>query len=156
MENIVTLSKLYQNCYFVIKYKNQNFIKQVESNLIRKINEQENIEILKNSKHINSYELVIMSDLIISKYSNILDETISLEKKIICYDDQKDLESTKYLFNSLKLNTYNKNDLEKKFEFFLKNKDYYSIDQNNLIETFFGKKKFDTEESIIELIKNMI
>ena len=156
MENIVTLSKLYQNCYFVIKYKNQNFIKQVESNLIRKINEQENIEILKNSKHINSYELVIMSDLIISKYSNILDETISLEKKIICYDDHKDLKSTKYLFNSLKLNTYNKNDLEKKFEFFLKNKDYYSIDQNNLIETFFGKKKFDTEESIIKLIKNMI
>ena len=156
MENIVTLSKLYQNCYFVIKYKNQNFIKQVESNLIRKINEQENIEILKNSKHINSYELVIMSDLIISKYSNILDETISLEKKIICYDEHKDLKSTKYLFNSLKLNTYNKNDLEKKFEFFLKNKDYYSIDQNNLIETFFGKKKFDTEESIIELIKNMI
>ena len=66
------------------------------------------------------------------------------------------MKSTKYLFNSLKLNTYNKNDLEKKFEFFLKNKDYYSIDQNNLIETFFGKKKFDTEESIIELIKNMI
>ena len=47
LENIVTLSKLYQNCYFVIKYKNQNFIKQVGSNLIRKINEQENIEILK-------------------------------------------------------------------------------------------------------------
>ena len=97
-----------------------------------------------------------MSDLIISKYSNILDETISLEKKIICYDENKDLKSTKYLFNSLKLNTYNKNDLEKKFEFFLKIKIYFNIDQNNLIETFFGKKKFDTEESIIKLIKNII
>ena len=81
LENIFTLSKLYQNCYFVIKYKNQNFIKQIDSDLIRKIYQQENIEILNNYKHINSYELVIMSDLIISTYSSILDETISLEKK---------------------------------------------------------------------------
>lgn len=154
LKDIIKLSEKYLDCYFIIKYKDYSFLRYI--NIKNFLKNKKNVELLNNYHQINTYELINMSDLIISKYSSILDEVISLKKKIICYDNEGDLKFTGYVFNFLNICTYNFSQLNNKFIHFLKKNRYYSTKQIKLINFYFGKKRLNVESKIIQLVSKII
>jgi hypothetical protein len=151
LKSINRLASNNKNCYFIIKYKNKSLFK-IEQNkeLITSCINQENIELFDDYKNISSYNLVKISDLIISTYTSILDEILPLNKKIICWD-QYQLKSTNYIFKDLNLDVSNFKDLKKKFNKFLQNKNYYNSKQKKIMKLYFPKKT-SVENSIGKFI----
>jgi hypothetical protein len=151
LKSINKLASENKDCYFIIKYKTKSLFK-IEQNkeLITSCINQKNIELFDDYKNISSYNLVKISDLIISTYTSILDEILPLNKKIICWD-QYQLKSTNYIFKDLNLDVSHFKDLKKKFNKFLQNKDYYNPKQKKIMKLYFPKKT-SVENSIGKFI----
>ena len=140
LKSINRLASENKDCYFIIKYKSKSLFKiGNEAEVIKNYIDQANIELFDDYKNISSYNLVKISDLIISVYTSILDEILPLNKKIICWD-QYQLKSTNYIFKNLNLHVSHFKDLKEKFNKFLKNKKYYNAKQKNIMKLYFPKK----------------
>ena len=78
------------NLYFVIKPKSTDSIKNQYFVEVRtEIDAISNIEIITDLKKYNPYSMAFLADIIIGRYTSILEEAFAAGKKVIFYDNTK-------------------------------------------------------------------
>jgi len=99
---LVKLAKEFPNLYFVLKPKMQEiFTSRAYREVERTIMRIPNLEMITDLRRYNSYVMSYLADIIIGRYTTILDESFSAGKKIIIYDSEKWIQSTDYALNEI-------------------------------------------------------
>lgn len=161
-KEIVALSRNFKNHYFVIKFKILNPLNDVD--VITFINEiilSSNNVILHANKDILSTNFVAHSDLVIGKYSTILDEALIKGKDILIHDDENAISKISFFQKNkiLIINNYDelllktKNILEKREPFYksyVEGKFYYI---NNYIT---DEGNVGSQKKIVDIVENYI
>ena len=147
IEDILNLSKKYKDFYFILRFKKTDFFDEEEFKyLINDVKKSNNIFCDNNYKKINSYTLAHNSQLIISKWTSIAEEMLSLNKKVIFYDNEKYITNYDYFLKNYKYLCTNYDDLINKFEYLISNN---NIDIKNYGEQYEYDKYY---EKIIDYI----
>lgn len=147
IEDVLKLSKKYKDFYFVLRFKQTNFFNEEEFKyLINDVKESKNISCDNNYKKVNSYTLAHNSQLIISKWTSIAEEMLSLNKKVILYDNEKYISNYDYFLKNYEYLCTNYDDLINKFDYLISNK---NIDIKNYGEQYEYDKYY---EKIIDYI----
>ena len=151
--SMLIMAKKFQNLYFVIRFKTTDTINSIPSKLLLEIKNKENIEINNNLKSLNSYELVSISDIVIGKYTSIVEETMSTGKKIIFYDNENYLSSFDFPLNKINVIERNIKGLENRINNIING----NYDPSNQIKNFVNKYFFNHPiNSGFNLIKDTI
>ena len=117
------------------------------------IKENNNIEIHKHLKSINSYDLLKFADVVIGKPSTILEEAMSAGKEVIIYDDDNYLSSINYIYGELGVIEKDYKGLEKRVKDIIEGK----YDPSNKIKNFVKKYYCNnTNNNGFDLIKEQI
>ena len=154
VEAMLHLAKNYKELYFIIRFKRLSELFEVlPLSLQKEIENTENIEIQKNLKKFNSYDLANIADLIIGKGTSIVEESLSARKKIILYDNESYITSKEYPLNQTNLISTNLKSLNTRVNDIIKGK----YDESETIEEFTqkyyrsksGKKGFDLIRDVI-------
>lgn len=158
--DIKKISKIYSDKLFVIKFKMYN--PNLHDHIIKIISSSNNIILITDDK-IESTQLIAYSDLIIGKYSTIMDESLVSGKNILIYDTENFVSTfgfykkNKFLlasnYESLLFKT--KSLLEKKNEFY----EFYKIEKKNYISDYLTNNSivgspFTLTDAIEEYIKD--
>jgi hypothetical protein len=158
LNNILILSKYFPNFYFVIRFKNINFLKNSYfKEITQNIKKTSNIKI---SQEYNvdkySYILARNSDYIISQYTSILEECLSFKKKVIVYNFSKNIKKNFFEHDYLKNYRFcckNLNEIKKSLSFFHRNE----IKTQNIVNDFCKKNYFySNKKNIIKSITDQI
>ena len=153
VRSMLIMAKKFQNLYFVIRFKATDAINSIPSKLLLEIKNKENIEINNNLRSLNSYELVSISDIVIGKYTSILEETMSTGKKIIFYDNENFLRSFDFPLNKINVIERNIKGLENRINNIING----NYDPSNQIKNFVNKYFFNhPDKSGFNLIKETI
>ena len=153
VRSMLIMAKKFQNLYFVIRFKTTDTINSIPSKLLLEIKNKENIEINNNLKSLNSYELVSISDIVIGKYTSIVEETMSTGKKIIFYDNENYLSSFDFPLNKINVIERNIKGLENRINNIING----NYDPSNQIKNFVNKYFFNhPNNSGFNLIKDTI
>ena len=154
LKALFTLSK---PCFIqqkIIRFKRLSELFEVlPLSLQKEIENTENIEIQKNLKKFNSYDLANIADLIIGKGTSIVEESLSARKKIILYDNESYITSKEYPLNQTNLISTNLKSLNTRVNDIINGK----YDESETIEEFTqkyyrsksGKKGFDLIRDVI-------
>jgi len=88
LDDIIKLSKLFKNTFFVLRYKEISWLACFRfKEIINKINNCENIIISDNYKEaFYAYKLCANTDLVIAKYTSLADECLTKEIPVLFYD----------------------------------------------------------------------
>ena len=147
------MGKKFQNLYFVIRFKTTDAINSIPSKLLLEIKNKENIEINNNLKSANSYKLVSISDIVIGKYTSIVEEAMSTGKKIIFYDNENYLSSFDFPLNKINVIERNIKGLENRINNIING----NYDPSNQIKNCVNKYFFNhPNNSGFNLIKETI
>ena len=155
LDTIYRLSKDFDDSYFVIKFKMNDFLNDIKSHsIINQINNSINIEIVKNLSEVNSYEIGALSNIIIGKQTSIMEEAFSVGKKIIFYDNEKYLQAYDYPLNKIDIVVSNYEQLKKRFNDIINHNKY--LDSTDL--KAFNKKYFNNTnaEDAFKLIRKKV
>ena len=155
LDTIYKLSKDFNDSYFIIKFKMNDFLKDIKSHsIIKQINNSINIEIVNNLSEFNSYEIGSLSNIIIGKQTSIMEEALSIGKKVIFYDNEKYLQAYDYPLNKIDIVVSNYDQLKKKF--------YEIINHDKYLDSIdlkaFNKKYFNNTnaEDSFKLIREKV
>ena len=147
---IYELSFLYPNIGIHVSYKYFDLLNQLEfKNIFKKIEKRDNIFINNGLNKINTYVLCQKSDLIIAKYTSIVDEMLSIGKKVLIYDSENYISSFNYYLSKKSININTKEELFK----FIAN--YKQLDFNQYRK--FYNVKYNYEEyynNLKNIVKN--
>lgn len=141
-QSIISLAKKFSDCCFILKAKDQITNEELR-HLYPEIfldMQRKNIEI---SNRINSYELAYYSDLIIGKQTNLMEEILASNRKVIFYDTEKHLSTLNYELKNIGIVLDNYKDLEEYFIKYLNKSEYYFTDKINLFIKNYLKKNYD-------------
>lgn len=98
-----------------ITYKNYAFLKTSNfQNIYFKLKAKDNIFFYEDNKSLNAYILCHYSDLIISKYSSIVDEMLSIGKKVLIYDSENYVSNFNYYLSNEPICINSKNSILEK------------------------------------------
>ncbi len=158
LETIKQLADHFPEAYFVVRFKETAFLSgPLYEKLVNEIATVNNIEITMNLKKYNSYAMAHLADLIIGKQTSIMEEALSVGKKVLFYDNEEWLKPTRYIVNSLNIVESNITGLKKRINDILYQGIYLSADQESLMKTYFAdaenKKGFAGIKDYIEGIK---
>jgi len=159
--------KFYDDIFFLAKsFKKYNFIikpkfTRVDDNILNafknkiKLLKIPNIQFVQDTLNCSTYKLVRMSDLLFGTYSSVFDECISINKKVLVYDNNFKFYNHP-LVNSC-LYCKNLNDAKKKISYIFNKKYNYSSDESFLRKYYFNfNKNKDSYSSITTIIsKNL-
>jgi len=154
VEAMLQLAKNYNKLYFIIRFKRLSELFEVlPLSLQKEVENTENIEIQKNLKKFNSYDLANIADLIIGKGTSIVEEALSAGKKIILYDNESYITSKEYPLNQTNLIASDLKSLNNRVNDIINGK----YDESKNIEEFTqkyyrsksGKKGFDLIKDVI-------
>ena len=153
VRSMLIMAKKFQNLYFVIRFKTTDAINSIPSKLLLEIKNKENIEINNNLRSLNSYELVSISDIVIGKYTSIVEETMSTGREIIIYDNENYISSFDYPLNKINVIERNIKGLENRINNIING----NYDPSNQIKNFVNKYFFNhPNNSGFNLIKDTI
>ena len=161
-EHISKLSKYFKNKNFIIKFKLLDPVTNIELiNSINKIISSSDNVILHSENDINSANFIAHSELIIGKYSTILDEALISGKDVLIHDDENYISSLSFLKKNkiLIVNNFDellyksKKIIERKvdfYKFYVEGKSYYIKNYLTNEGTVGNQKK------IVEIIEKYI
>jgi len=161
-KEMVALSKIFTNSYFVIKFKLLDIIR--DAHLINSINEiifSSNNIILHADKEILSANFIAHSDLVIGKYSTILSEALIFGSDILIHDDENSI-SKLSLFQKNKIlivNNYKellfktKNILEKNESFY---KSYIEGKHQYINQYITDEGEVGSQKKIVKIVEEYI
>ena len=161
-EHISKLSKYFKNKYFIIKFKLLDPVTNIKLiNSINKIISSSDNVILHSENDINSANFIAHSELIIGKYSTILDEALISGKDVLIHDDENYISSLSFLKKNkiLIVNNFDellyksKKIIERKvdfYKFYVEGKSYYIKNYLTNEGTVGNQKK------IVEIIEKYI
>ena len=122
INDIHSLSKNYKDYLFILRFKNTNFFDdKIFSKALKKIKNANNLFFQDNYKKVNSYSIAHNSKIIISKWTSIAEELLSLNKKVIFYDNENYISQYDYFLKNYEFLCKDYDDLLKKFDFLLYN-----------------------------------
>ena len=157
LKSILKLAKKFNNAYFIVRFKNEETFFSMPKEIILESEKIKNIEVHRNLKAINSYDIANISDIIIGKQTSILEESLAAGKKVVFYDDNEcymeKLNFPTYKVNNLLQKSYM--DLENRINEILDNKYDASEEIKKFVEKFYSKS-FDNKSFKIlrdEIIK---
>ena len=88
VETLVRLSDILNDVFFLVKFKDKNFIKfNCFKKLNNETNKRNNIEIIKDER-ISSGNLISLSDIVVGKQSTIMEESLLKKKYAFIYDTE--------------------------------------------------------------------
>ena len=159
LTKILKLADIYNDLYFVIRFKIDQNYNLLPKDLLQRINDTSNIELNKVSSKINIYELLSLSNLVIGRYTSLIEESLSFGIDAIIYDEINFWGSTS-VYHPVDdiLSAKNENELINYIEIFKKGQKLYSDDfHNNLKFSFYNNSgaenpKFKVQKIINELI----
>lgn len=140
LDTIKRLSDCFQDLYFVLRFKDTAFLQQptfIFKELLEKIDRSQNIEITHDFKKYNSYTMAYLADLIIGKQTSIMEEALSVGKKVIFYDNEKYLQSCDYIINKLNIVESDFYGLKKRITEIVYQDHYMNPEQLSLLKTYF-------------------
>ena len=152
IKSIIRLANLYKNYLFIIKSKFDNDLEYNQKLLQSKIIINKNILLLQNSP----YDLIPKSDLIISKYTSVIEEILPLKKRIILIDEYKYYSNSPLFIKYINIISHNFNETEAKFNFFVKKKKYYDMKDLKNISYYFGNSKKNVSKEICKFIIKLL
>ena len=96
------LAKEFPDLYFVLKPKQLKiFTRSASLEVENSIMKIPNLEMIRDLRRYNPYVLSHLADIVIGKYSSILDESFCVGKKVIIFDNDKWIQSTDYALNEI-------------------------------------------------------
>ncbi len=160
LDTMKQLADHFLGVYFVVRFKETSFLSEpLYEKMIHEIEEVNNIEITINLKRYNSYAMAHLADLIIGKQTSILEEALSVGKKVLFYDNEEWLAPTHYIVNSINIVEKDLPGLKKRINDILYQGKYLSADQEALMKTYFvdaeNKKGFSGIKNYIEGIRRI-
>lgn len=138
-EDIINIAKNNEDCFFLIKGKNHDFLKlKIFSDIIKKIKKASNIYIITNYKKWTPYVCAATADIAIALHTSLGDEMLAAGKPVIFYDysgfpshffKYNGFPVIAYSYNELviKLRDAINDDLMDKSQFLMLRKKYYSL-----------------------------
>jgi len=156
------LSKYFENKYFIIKFKLLDPITNIEliDSINKIISSRDNV-ILHLGDDISSANFIAHSELIIGKYSTILDESLISGKDVLIHDDENYISSISFLKKNRILIVNNFNELLHKtkkiidrgedfYKFYVERKSYY-------VKNYLTNKGIvGNQKKIVEIIEKYI
>ena len=149
---IFKLSIIHKNFLFVIKPK-FSWEKPYIEKLIKTKNQLNNILIFDEG---SPYKLASEADLVISKYTSLIDEILPLGKPVLHVDETKVFTDQPLFIKHININANTFNEVINKINFFKKNKNYYDIKNSKNITYYFGNSKKNVSNEICKFIKNSL
>jgi hypothetical protein len=152
LNDILKLSYLNDNCYFIVKFKIFNLSTDFfEMNKLNKIKTKNNIKIIYDNFPTSSH-LASKADLIIGKHSTIMDEALLNKKKIILYDTENFVSSLPLYKNLNFMIVRNYLELRSKFLLLINNQDNdYNDKVKKYISSYLRKTDFKELNEFIKL-----
>lgn len=152
LNDILKLSYLDENYYFIIKFKIFNLSKDFfEINKLNKIKTKNNIKIIYDNFPTSAH-LASRADLIIGKHSTIMDEAMLNNKKIIIYDTENFVSSLPLYKNLNFMVVRNYLELRSKFLLLINNQDNdYNDKVKKYISSYLRKTDFKELNEFIKL-----
>ena len=102
------------------------------------------------------YKLASEADLVISKYTSLIDEILPLGKPVLHVDETKVFTDQPIFIKHININANNFNEVINKINFFKKNKNYYDVKNSKNITYYFGNSKKNVSNEICKFIKNSL
>lgn len=148
LKSTLKLAKRFNQAYFIVRFKNEQTFFAMPKEVLLEAEKTKNIEVHRDLKEINSYDIANISDIIIGKQTSILEESLAAGKKVVFYDDNdcymEKLNFPTYKVNQLLQNSYA--GLEKRIEEILDNKYDTSEEIKKFVEKYYSisltKKSF--------------
>lgn len=162
LNDIKRLANIFNNKYFVVQFKLLNLEKYPE--LFKKINNTifgyKNLTLI-TDKTISSASLVGNSDLVIGKYSTILDESLVKNKNVIIHDPENFVSTFGFYRKNKFLIAKNYDDLLYKFTNLLNKKgdffNYYMNKKKNYVEKYLTNDGVvGNQDKITEFIERFV
>jgi len=152
LNDILKLSYLDDNFYFIIKFKIFNLPKNFfQINKLNQIKIKNNIKIIYDNFPTSSH-LASKADLIIGKHSTIMDEAMLNNKKIILYDTENFVSSLPLYKNLNFMIVRDYIELKKKLLVLINNRDYdYNDKAKEYISSYLRKTDFNELNAFIKL-----
>lgn len=147
---ILELSSLYPNYGFHIAYKNLEFItKKPFKDIFNMLEKKQNIFFHIAPNKLNTYVLCYKSDLIIAKYTSIIDEMLSIGKRVLIYDPEHYISNFNYYLSKKLININSK---EKLFEHV---SNYKKLDFNEYSKFYNTKYNYTEYYKLLKIyVKN--
>ena len=163
LEDIIKLSKLLNNTFIILRYKELGWITNSHfKEILNKINECENIIISDNYKEADyAYKLCANADLLIAKHTSIADECLANEIPVLFHEythNTKNYISYTFDYLSSKLMCYNFDELlERSKSLLFNNSSQLKNEISTLNKTIYNvKEKGNVKNKIIKQLENLI
>ena len=152
-KTILNLSKNFEKLHFVLRFKDTKTINIIPNKISLEIKENNNFEIHKDLKSINSYDLLKVADVVIGKPSTILEEAMAAGKEVIIYDDDNYLSSINYIYDELGVIEKDYKGLEKRVKDIIEGKYDPSKKIKNFVKKYYCS---NTNNNGFDFIKKQI
>ena len=142
LEDIIKIAKNIKNSFFVLRYKNIDWINiSFFKEILKEINQLENLILSEDyNEYFISYQLCAHADLIIAKHTSIGDECLSLEIPVLFHEYSHNTSQQMSSLYKYKIDVmcFNFNDLFEKTSKILSSKKNKIIDYKKLKDLYYG------------------